>query len=58
MTIPLSKEAAGFDIAARGVGETAYRTLLRHSVTCVACRAGAPCPAVTKLRLAWREARR
>ncbi len=58
MTIRLRKGVAGLDIAARGVGETAYRTLLRHSVTCVACRAGSPCPAVTELRLAWREARR
>lgn len=58
MTIPLRKEAAGSDIAARGADETAYRTLLRHSVTCAACRAGAPCPAVAELRRAWREARR
>ncbi|MFB8037733.1 hypothetical protein ACFC5Z_33375 [Streptomyces sp. NPDC056004] len=35
-----------------------YRTLLGHTVTCAACRAGAACLTVVRLGRAWREARR
>ncbi|MFJ8855082.1 hypothetical protein [Streptomyces sp. NPDC102437] len=35
-----------------------YRTLLGHTLTCAACRAGAACTTVVQLGRAWREARR
>ncbi|MFE7105652.1 hypothetical protein ACFU98_10495 [Streptomyces sp. NPDC057575] len=38
--------------------DVAYRTLLGHTLTCAACRAGAACPTMVKLGRAWREARR
>lgn len=38
--------------------DAAYRTLLDHTLTCAACRAGASCPTMVQLGRAWREARR
>ncbi|MFI5771811.1 hypothetical protein ACIA74_25370 [Streptomyces sp. NPDC051658] len=38
--------------------DAAYRTLLGHTLTCAACRAGAACPTVVQLGRAWRKARR
>jgi hypothetical protein len=38
--------------------DTAYRTLLGHTTTCVACRAGVSCSTAGRLGRAWREARR
>lgn len=43
---------------ARPHGERAYRTLLGHTLTCAACRAGSACATVVRLGRAWREARR
>lgn len=37
--------------------DTAYRTLLGHTVVCPTCRAGAPCVIAARLGRAWREAR-
>lgn len=48
--ITLSKRAAAPD--------TAYRTLLGHTTTCSACRAGVSCPTAVRLGRAWRKARR
>lgn len=38
--------------------DAAYRTLLGHTLTCAACRAGAACHTMVLLGRAWREARR
>ncbi len=37
--------------------DTAYRTLLKHTMACERCRAGAPCATGTQLRHAWRRDR-
>ncbi|MFJ4916039.1 hypothetical protein [Streptomyces sp. NPDC088726] len=38
--------------------DAAHRVLLGHTITCAACRAGAPCPTTARLGRAWRQARR
>lgn len=40
------------------VPDAEYRTLVGHTMTCAACRAGAACLTVVRLGRAWREARR
>lgn len=40
-----------------GHGEEAYRTLVGHTFTCVACRAGRPCVAAVRLGRAWKKTR-
>ncbi|MFE6766379.1 hypothetical protein [Streptomyces sp. NPDC057689] len=37
--------------------EHEYKAWLGHTITCIACRAGAPCATATRLGRAWRQGR-